>query len=98
MKSKAVAINALSLVAIITIIAILSLVGLYKWFEGQTLITNQANCFIKFSNYCLEWAKTGYDTSKPPYDWDSKSPVGCDKVKINKPQSSQECIGVSSEK
>lgn len=92
--SKGVAVDALSLVVTITIITLLALVGLYIYFQNQIVATNQLTCGIKYSSYCLEWAKTNYDTSKPPYDWDTKSPVGCDKVKVYKPQSSKDCIGV----
>lgn len=94
MLSKAVAVNAISLVAIITIITILSLIGLYSYIQGQTLATNQATCFIKKSNYCLEWAKTGYDPSQPPYDWDTRSPYKCDTVGVIKPQTEKDCTGV----
>jgi hypothetical protein len=93
MNSKAVAVNAISLVAIITIITILSLIGLYSYIQGQTLSTNQATCFIKKANYCLDWAKTNYDPSQPPYDWDTKSPYQCDKVGVSKPQAKEACTG-----
>jgi hypothetical protein len=94
--SKAdITVNALTFVGMVVVISIISVIALYKYIEGQTIATNQATCAIKFSNYCLEWAKTAYDPTNPPYDWDSKSPTGCENVKIYKPQNSKECIGVS---
>jgi len=93
--SKAtIAINAISLIAIIVLLTLIAVIAFYQWFEGQSFATSQATCAIKFSNYCIEWAKTGYDPNKPPYDWSTRSPVGCDSVKIYKPTSAKDCIGV----
>jgi len=91
--SKAIAVNVLSFVAIVILLSIVAFVALYQWYEGQTLQTATATCIIKRTNYCIEWAKTNYDSSNPPYDWNSKSPFNCEKVNVMKPETGKECIG-----
>lgn len=95
---KAIAVDTIFLVVVISMITIVSLIVLYQWYGGQEVATSQTACAIKFTNYCIQWAKNQYDPAKPPFDWSSSNPTGCGQLSppINQPKSAKECIGVGS--
>jgi len=96
MFSKGIAVNAISLIVIVVLVTFFALILYYKWYDTTNLNLTKTNCILKRADYCLEWAKNSYDTLKPPFDWESRSPGGCDKVGVSKPQTSADCVGVGS--
>jgi len=94
--SKGVAVNAIALIVIVVLVTFFALILYYKWYDTTNLSLSKTNCILKRADYCLEWAKNSYDPSNPPFDWDTKSPGGCDKVNVFKPLSAKDCTGVGS--
>ena len=77
---KAIAVQAVFLIAVIAI-TIFFIVGIFwGWIDTTKFGTSQATCAVKRISYC-----SGFKGNKPPFDWNTKEPTGCEQYGITQP-------------
>lgn len=75
---KAVAVHALSIVAIVAIFAFVSVVVFLNWLQGTSVQASGAACTTKLLSYCSEWFTKNFDDGKKP-EWKTPDPSECNK-------------------
>ncbi len=82
---KAVAVQAVFLIAVIMIFLFFVAALFFQWIEWTDESTNSFSCNAKMISFCSDWRKEGKD----PGWWESKGP-NCDEF-VTKPSSIDDC-------
>ncbi|MBI2547561.1 MAG: hypothetical protein HYW23_03895 [Candidatus Aenigmarchaeota archaeon] len=85
--SKAVAVQAIFLIAVIAITLLFVLAIFWGWIDTTKLGTSQATCSAKKVSYCSSILN---DRPKP-FVWNTKEPINCDQFGIKKPINKADC-------
>lgn len=80
MESKAIAVHAIFLVAVIMIFLFFVTVTFFGWIDWSGKEASKFSCTAKLHSYCSDWKKT--DFTKTPWDWYTKGPEGCERKEI----------------
>ncbi len=83
---KAIAVQAVFLIGVIAITLFFIVAIFWGWIGTTKFGTGQASCTAKRISYC-----GGFVGGKPPFDWNTKEPTGCEQYNIVKPDD-QCCI------
>ncbi len=76
---KAIAVNTIFIIITTLMFFFFAIVLTFGFIDFFGTEATQMGCGVKLLNYCTFWAVKDFAEGDKPYEWEEKSPEGCDK-------------------
>ncbi|MCH8004182.1 MAG: hypothetical protein IH934_06150 [Nanoarchaeota archaeon] len=86
--SKAVAVQTIFLIGVISIIVLFVVALLFQWADTTNIGVSKASYTAKKISYC----SSILNNRNPPFDWNTKAPHGCEEFDITEPKYKNDCV------